>query len=151
MRFTKAFRQEVVDAYVAKHGRFDVQGFLAEASDPGHPAHGWFTWDDEAAAHRYRLDQAREFISGLRITFEVKKQHRSGVRVVTTRMPLAIAGPDGSGYTMTDPGSKEGRRPACREAARTLRQWVERYQGAVLLAGGSLRSLERVADALENY
>jgi hypothetical protein len=34
----------------------------AAAADPGHPLHGYFEWDDQAAACQYRLTQAAQLI-----------------------------------------------------------------------------------------
>ena len=67
---TKVERLEIVEAHVKKHGKYVPQVFVEAARVPDHPAHGWFTWDDSVAAEKYRLWQAREFVSGLRIELE---------------------------------------------------------------------------------
>ena len=46
----------VVKRHMEKHGGyFSPEMFVREAVDLKHPAHGWFTWDDTVAAHRYRV------------------------------------------------------------------------------------------------
>lgn len=38
------------------------------ARDADHPLHAMFEWDDTAAAHKYRLEQARGLIASVRVT-----------------------------------------------------------------------------------
>lgn len=42
---------------------------VEEASTESHPLHRLFQWDDDRAAHLYRVQQARRVISSLRIQF----------------------------------------------------------------------------------
>ena len=55
---------------------------LSEASNPKSPLHDQFTWDDTAAAHQWRLSQARELIRSVRIEFKVDSRNVSTVRYV---------------------------------------------------------------------
>ena len=48
------------------------------ASDPSTALHDRFVWDDGAAAHQYRLEQARKVI---RVTVEVMKDDKPPVRL----------------------------------------------------------------------
>lgn len=43
--------------------KLDAETILAEATDPSSPLHGRFTWDDNDAAHRFRLWQARALMA----------------------------------------------------------------------------------------
>jgi hypothetical protein len=45
-----------------EHGRLTPHLVLEAATAEDHPLHGRFEWDDSAAAHKYRLNQARELI-----------------------------------------------------------------------------------------
>lgn len=53
-----------------KEGRLTAELVLQYASDPDSPLHVAFEWDDEEAAHKYRLYQARNLITNLQIVEE---------------------------------------------------------------------------------
>lgn len=59
----------VVDAInaLARRGRLTPEDVLAAARDKSSPLHDSFEWDDDAAAHAYRLDQARGLIRRVRV------------------------------------------------------------------------------------
>ena len=91
---TKAARQAILDDYLARHnGRFDAGEFLTEVRAGGedHPAFGWFTWDDDRAAHEHRLWQARTFARDLRVTFNVETLERGAVRIRTVEAPRLVS------------------------------------------------------------
>lgn len=46
----------------AKRGALAPDIIVEEASDPAHPLHQRFDWDDSVAAHRWRLEQASHLI-----------------------------------------------------------------------------------------
>jgi hypothetical protein len=50
-----------------KYGRTSAELLVKAARDKNHPLHKDFTWDDKKAAHKHRLDVAREIISSVRI------------------------------------------------------------------------------------
>lgn len=56
-------------AAIAKEGggRLKPAAVVNKAKDPEHVLHRHFEWDDAAAAHRYRIDQARSLISSIRV------------------------------------------------------------------------------------
>lgn len=41
-----------------KHGSVSPENLLEAAANPKNPLHGFFEWEDGAAAHKYRLQQA---------------------------------------------------------------------------------------------
>jgi hypothetical protein len=43
---------------------------LGEATDPSHPLHHRFTWDDSEAGHRWRLHQAQSLIRSVNVVIE---------------------------------------------------------------------------------
>lgn len=53
-----------------KYGKLTPSLVVQEASDPEHPLHDRFVWDDATAAHRYRLDQARHLIISVEVMRE---------------------------------------------------------------------------------
>ncbi len=50
-------------------GRLTPAVLVAVASDPDHPLHSRFTWDDIEAAEKWRLSQARELIRRCRVVY----------------------------------------------------------------------------------
>lgn len=63
---------------------------LDEARDPNHPLHHRFQWDDSKAAEAYRLQQARDLIRSVRVTYREateKEQSRAVRGFVAPRSP----------------------------------------------------------------
>ena len=54
--------ETLANIQAAHSGRLSPEDVVQEAADPDNPLHPHFEWDDAAAAHKYRLDQAREII-----------------------------------------------------------------------------------------
>jgi hypothetical protein len=50
-------------------GRLAAEKVLDEAKSPRHPLHSEFEWNDKKAGHKYRLEQARELIRLVTISF----------------------------------------------------------------------------------
>lgn len=50
------------------YGSVTRENVLEEASNPTHPLHDRFEWDDSIAAHEHRLEQARKLIQSVRVT-----------------------------------------------------------------------------------
>jgi len=157
MRFTKEQRQEIVREFAIRHnGQFDPKLFLQEVRDTGadHPAHAWFTWDDDKAAREYRIWQARQFARDLKVTFSVQdvggKQSFSVKRVEVPLVHSPTDGrEDGGGYVLTDADNEEHMQELCRQGANALAAWLRRYRGAIEYAGGSTQQIERQLKALE--
>ena len=153
-KFTRELRQKLVDEFMARNGgRYDPAGFVAEAASPQHPAHEWFTWDDEKAAADHRLWQARTFVNDLRVRFEVETVSRGSVRVSQVEAP-ALVSPlatrdRGGGYLPVRPDSPEAMQALCQEGARALAAWLRRYSGALAWAGGSEATMSKQVALLE--
>lgn len=148
-RFTRALRQRIIEDFTrANNGWFDPRAFVAHvrAAGPEHPAFGWFEWDDKVAAEAHRLDQARDFVRGLVVRFEVRTEAREGLTVVAREAPFAVSpvAPrrSGGGYYLTEPGCPEQMAELRRQAARDLAWWLRRYRGAVEDAGVELGALD---------
>lgn len=58
------------------------------ASDPKSPLHGCFVWDDERAAHGYRLDQARALLRDVQIQYADEEWEPKFVHVVIDKQPF---------------------------------------------------------------
>ena len=52
----------------SKRGQLSEEIVVEEASDPKHPLHHRFEWNDAVAGHKYRLEQAGRL---LRVTYKV--------------------------------------------------------------------------------
>jgi hypothetical protein len=155
-RVTRELRQQVVKDFAEAHGGiFDPATFLSYVRQAGetHPAYTWFEWDDSQAAHGYRLDQAREFASGLRVRFEVETVERKPLTIVTASAPM-VHSPvaqrhHGGGYVVTDMKDPEHVAELCRQAGQSMRWYITRFEAALLAAGVDLASLEKVFDQLQ--
>lgn len=153
----RAERERIIRDYAARHnGRYDPAGFVAEVRAAGaeHPAFGWFTWDDDAAAERHRLWEARRFATGLRVVFSVETVERAPVRVSA---PLAVSPVSeraaGGGYRLVARDSDAGRAELVRQAAAALRSWAERNDFVLTLAGidpGQIEALAARIDAVSD-
>lgn len=73
-------------------GRLLPTEVVAAARDPESPLHGYFEWDDTAAAEQHRLHQARQLIRRVRIDVTVRDVPLSVVRYVRDPEPEANAG-----------------------------------------------------------
>lgn len=151
-RFTKAFRQQIIREYAENNGGiFDPAGFLEACRDPEHPAHSWFEWDDDKAALEYRLDQARDFARGLKITFEVRTVAGGKMRIRQATAPLALSPidgrKDGGGYYLTDPQNEAHLEELRKQAAQSLRWFLMRYHSVIEQSG--IDYLERLQRSLE--
>jgi mitochondrial fission protein ELM1 len=80
-------------ALVAAHPRHVLtpRAVLADAESPSSPLHKRFTWDDDKAAARWRLHQARILVASVRVTVTVV-----GRGPVETRAYISLRDPDGA-------------------------------------------------------
>ena len=157
-RFTKALRQEIIrDFCERRNADFDARLFEQEVREtgPSHPAYEWFQWDAEKAAHDHRIWQAREFATGLKVSFTVEEIGRNkSISVREVEMPMLVSPLDGrrggGGYFLSDPENPEHMAEFCRQAAADLARWLRRYHAAVAHAGGSVGAVERQLRLLES-
>lgn len=80
-----------------KHGRTTAELLVKAARNAKHPLHDDFVWDDKKAAHKQRIDTAREIISSVRVLIVRNDIKISCVGYV--RDPAAL--PDQQGYVST--------------------------------------------------
>lgn len=83
-----------LDKLETKHGRLTPDLIVRAASDKKHPLHSRFQWDDKVAAHRHRLDTARELLT-VYVTVTVTKTKRQIVVPYYVRDPAAPANVQG--------------------------------------------------------
>jgi hypothetical protein len=63
---TAAAVKEELDRLAEPDGTLDARSVVAAAEPDGSVLHPAFTWDDALAAYRWRIEQAREIIRGVR-------------------------------------------------------------------------------------
>ena len=68
------------------HGRLTPDSVVDAAKDEASPLHGFFEWDDDAAAHMFRVEQARHLIRSVRV--DVTTSHH------TVRVPAFVHDPE---------------------------------------------------------
>jgi hypothetical protein len=62
------------------HGRLSPRIVLKEARSENHPLHSRFNWDDASAAEAWRLQQAHDLITSVRIGYKPASGEPSSVR-----------------------------------------------------------------------
>lgn len=71
---------EIVERIAAQHSGVCPPGeFVHAVRDPTSPGHKLLTWDEKAAAHKWRVREARNVISSLSVVIEESpdEQHRT--------------------------------------------------------------------------
>ena len=146
-RYTAEDRQVIIDLFIAEHGSFDPAVFVEEARSDNHPAHDWFTWDDNVAAERYRVWQARQFVHVRVVTRIVD----SGTAEVEVSRPEYVAqqshGVDGYIPVSSPDGEAELRWQAL-DSGFGFRSCLRRYESVMLedevkAAESLIRRIER--------
>lgn len=64
-----------------ERGELTAEMVVEAAADEGSPIHGQFTWDDDAAAHQFRLMQARGLIRRVTVSVRGAEPRRMYVHV----------------------------------------------------------------------
>lgn len=75
--------QQTLERLRVEHGPLTAELLVEQATDPLSPLHQYFSWDDRAAAHQYRLFQARALIRRVRIRVETQPDKFIKVRAYT--------------------------------------------------------------------
>lgn len=105
---------------------------LLDAAEANSPLHDQFTWNDDEAAHQYRLDQARKLIRSFK--FEVVTHSRSYAVPVYTHAPK---GDEKSGYrqTVNLRNTEEIAKLSLNDEIKRLRATCERCAGLAITLG----------------
>lgn len=155
-RFKRSLREQIVREFTARHGGlFDPEAFVLEVKRKGaeHPAYEWFEWDEEKAATAYWIEQARDFVRDLKVTFSVEIIGRNqSITIREMDAPFAIsplgARRGGGGYYLTDPTNPEHMAELCDQARRDLDAWLRRYSAAAAHVGMNVAPIERLMSLL---
>lgn len=106
-------------------GELTPEDILADAKHDNSPLHSFFEWSDSAAAHQYRLQQARGLIRAV-----VAVYTREDAPAVRTRAYVHVPESKTPHYReMTHAMSqKKTRQMVLQQAWRELRAWKARYE-----------------------
>jgi hypothetical protein len=157
MAFKAKDRQRIIEGYLAESGRniFVPSDFIRWMEvRPEHEAYGlFFGISEEKAAFEYRVELARRFASGLRVTVSQSQKDRNVVRVTTREYPAYVSPTEGrrsgGGYVPFDETDPAHQAELRRQGATALRGWLSRYRGAFEAAGVDLSAIEAVAGVMD--
>jgi len=112
-----------------KHSKLTPALVLQEAEDPNHALHDEFEWDDEAAAHKYRLKRASYLIQSVKVTVITPKKKVISVGVLhgvpsNAQKPFSKCG-DYKPWTMLTEEEKHG---IYLKAKQQLQAIADKYQ-----------------------
>jgi hypothetical protein len=168
-KFDRTYRQKVIDEYLNATGEntFVPAAFIDWLRDqPDHRVYPvFFGKSDEDAAAEYRINLARQFVSGLRVKIrltattidesgrevKVTESAVTAVRVPAFYSPLSER-KGGGGYHAFDSEDPAALRELRRQAATDLRRFIHRHEGIAKLSGISLEAIKAIAasfDALD--
>lgn len=122
-------------------GQVKAEVVVELASNPKHPLHGYFEWDDSKAAHDHRLWQARVLIARVRIV----NPDASNPTPIPAFVSLVSDRHDGGGYrsvadVLADPVSRDELE---RTAIGELAAWTERHRMLTELVAPVKRIIKR--------
>lgn len=134
--------EEELKRIAKKHsGVLTPESVVATAVDPKNPLHNEFEWNNDAAAHQYRLYQARKLIQEvkMRITYN----HQTILAPLYVRNPVAEQNEQGYVATTAVTQADQAQWLLEREVER-IESALERAQGIAAVLGVS-DELKRVA------
>jgi hypothetical protein len=158
VRLLRKQRAEIVKDFCLRHdGVYNPHTFVEEvrSTGPDHPAYQFFTWDDTEAANKQRTWEARMFVQGLKLVFQIEHQTPTGrIKIHERDVPLLLSPSstrqDGMGYYMFDPNDPDHLEELRRQAVVDLKAWLVRYSVALDAAGLTAQPLERIISILES-
>ena len=93
--------EQELQALYEENGRLDPHDVVESAADPASPLHSRFTWDNSAAAHQWRLEQARNLIRT--VTIQRIEQPAAEPR----KIRAWVHDPGTNGYVSTEDVAKQ--------------------------------------------
>ena len=145
-------RKGIAQEHAKRHGGvYRPALFVEEASAKSHPAHRWFEWDDAKASHEFRLQQARHFVSGIRIVSEIVLNEHDPITIKSSPVPEPVGKPfmvSNLRGEYVQPKSTRYVGQVTDEAYTELSRWLSRY-GAHLRENGEEASVKLVVRAAE--
>ena len=161
--FNKSNRQMIVDEYLNITGKnmFVPEEFVHWLStQPDHEVYNMFFGASvEEEAHQNRIQKARRFVSGLRVTVKVQVQDSTVVKLrveekSSREYPSMISRrsrrSQGGGYEPYDPSDGELRVELKNQAGISLNAWLNRYRGIAEEFGQDLSRIEELIKFLRD-
>jgi hypothetical protein len=78
----------ILEQISQEHGSLSAELIVEQASDPNHPLHDKFEWDDDIAARLFRLEQASQMIRSVHIN--VQRGDDTG-KTISVRKYVAVS------------------------------------------------------------
>lgn len=135
-----ASKKSVIEAELTRiarknNGVLTAEMVVAAARDEDSPLHDSFTWDNDVAAERWRLYQARNLILHVKVETTAVNNHRVIIRAWTSL--TTDRNHDGGGYreTIHVLSNKDQRRQLLADALAELKLFEEKYRTLKELAG----------------
>jgi hypothetical protein len=123
---TEDRRNQIREALEAleQEGRLTPDAVVEAARDPLNPLHAEFEWDNQKAAHRFRVEQARTIIASVRMV--VIEESRVLVAPAYVRDPDARTGEQGYVRTATLSTDRERSRGALKNEIARADAYIQR-------------------------
>ena len=145
-------RKAIAQEHAERHGGvYRPTRFVEEASAKSHPAHRWFEWDDAKAGHAWRVQRARQFVSGIRIVSEIVLNEHDPITIKSSPVPEPVGKPFMVSNLRGEYVPEKSARyvgQVTDEAYAELSRWLSRY-GAHLRESGEEASVKLVVRAAE--
>lgn len=137
---------EILDRIADRMGRLTPDAVVEAASEPEHPLHNRFEWNDTIAAHSNRLATARRLIAYAQVKVRHHKVTLSAPAYV--RDPQAAPGQQGYRSVMFLRSDDENARAAILAEMERVRSILRRTRSLVLVLGreADLDDLERAVE-----
>lgn len=148
--------ERIVALTKGNKGRIYEDALIREAQAADSPLHEFFEWDDRKAAERYRSQQARTLLGGLKVTVKIVDKSDPSLSTKTQVKFLPEDGEKTTVYTVTTTRleaedrlfglpEKEKQQPTTRleRAQQELRVFRVRY--------GDIEELTTVLDAIDEF
>ena len=91
-------------------GELTATDLVNAAAEPEHPLHHLFDWDNDSAADQWRLQQARNLISSIKVRAVIHPEDDRGP--ISVRVPIAVSPHktrfDDGGYHLTGGMNSDG-------------------------------------------
>ena len=145
-------RKSIAQEHAKRHGGvYRPVLFVEEASAKRHPAHQWFEWDDAKAGHAWRVQRARQFVSGVRIVSEIILDEHDPITIKSSPVTEPVGKPFMESNLRGEYVQEKSKRYVGQmsgEAYAELSGWLSRY-GAHLRESGEEASVKLVVRAAE--
>jgi hypothetical protein len=115
----------------AQHGTLNAELLVGVATNPKHPLHQYFEWNDTVAAHRYRMQQATQMLLASKFIVMLKEQQPGGLPNAVVAHPVLVrqlVSPfRGGGFKMRNEviNDAELRIAMVAKKIQTLRHWCD--------------------------